>query len=439
MCSELFRIPYEVGGVPLFGFGLLLAVWAVAGALALAGLVRRYGWSGETLSSLPVLLMLGAAIVLLPKIFPEGLPIRGYGVMLLGGILAGVGLAVRRAKQLGLDAERILSLAIWMVISGVIGARLFYVIEYWDESFAGQSLRETLLEIANIPEGGLVIYGGLVGGAVGFTIWTRRHRWPLLATADLVAPSLLIGLALGRVGCLLNGCCYGGQTDWPWAVTFPQQSSRYDAGKPLAERRLTPPYVDQASRGELHGFRLEGGDADTVVVTWVEQGSPADAAGLKTGAVIDAINGARVGSLAEARARLFELFLSSRRIRLKLRGSPTIEIAAIAPPPRSRPVHPTQLYSAIDAALLGWLLWSYYPFRRREGEVIALLLTIHPVSRFLLEIIRVDEPPLLAGMSISQNISVALLVVAAALWWYLRRRPAKVTEFVPAAAAVPRR
>ena len=74
--------------------------------------------------------------------------------------------------------------------------------------------------------------------------------------ADLVAPSMAIGLAFGRIGCLLNGCCYGGQTDWPWHVTFPKFSSRYEAAKPRLQR-FSPPYADQASRGEMHGFRLE--------------------------------------------------------------------------------------------------------------------------------------------------------------------------------------
>ena len=80
MCSELFRIPYEIAGVPIFGFGVLLAVWAVTSALTLRGLVRQFGWGAETWSSLPVLLLLGAAIALLPRVFPDGLPIRGYGV-----------------------------------------------------------------------------------------------------------------------------------------------------------------------------------------------------------------------------------------------------------------------------------------------------------------------------------------------------------------------
>jgi phosphatidylglycerol:prolipoprotein diacylglycerol transferase len=91
-------------------------------------------------------------------------------------------------------------------------------------------------------------------------------------------------------------------------------------------------------------------------------------------------------------------------------------------------VHPTQVYSAIDAGLLAWLLWSYFPFRRHDGECLALLLTIHPITRFLLEVIRTDEPAVFgSGLSISQNISIALLACAAALWWYLSRQPRGVT------------
>src|SRR5688572_21279710 len=210
MCSELFRIPITWGGVPIFGVGVLLAIWAVVSAITLLSLVRRQGWTGEVWSSLPVMLLAGAVIVFLPQLFPEGLPVRGYGVMLLAGISAGVGLAIYRARQAGLHPELIISLAVWLVVCGVIGARLFHVIEYWDEHFAGKNPADTFLEIINVPEGGLVIYGGFIGAAVGFTIFVRKHRLPLLAMADLVAPSMAIGLALGRIGCLLNGCCYGG-------------------------------------------------------------------------------------------------------------------------------------------------------------------------------------------------------------------------------------
>jgi phosphatidylglycerol:prolipoprotein diacylglycerol transferase len=412
MHSELIKIPYEWGGVPIFGFGVLLALWAIASAFSLAGLVRRNGWGAETWSAIPMILLLGAAIVMLPRIFPDGMPIRGYGVMLLTGIVSGVGMAMVRARKGGLDTEVILSLAIWLVVCGVIGARLFYVIEYWDEKFAGKNLRDTLLEIVNVPEGGLVIYGGFIGAMAGFAVFVRKHQLPFLAMADLIAPSMMVGLAFGRIGCLLNGCCYGGQTDWPWHVTFPQNS---------------PAYEDQASRGELLGFRLESRDGEPVVVGQVDANSSAAAAGLQKGDVVQSVNGQPIASLAEARYVTKQAFDAQQPIDVEIRDRNRVQIPPIAPPPRSRPVHPTQIYSAIDAGLLGWLLWSFFPFRRRDGQCIALLLTIHPITRFLLEVVRTDEPSVFGtGLSISQNISIVLLAVAAAIWWYISRRPAGV-------------
>jgi phosphatidylglycerol:prolipoprotein diacylglycerol transferase len=219
----------------------------------------------------------------------------------------------------------------------------------------------------------------------------------------------MVGLALGRIGCLLNGCCYGGQTDWPWHVTFPQES---------------PPYMDQAERGELLGFRLESREGAPVVVGRVDVSSPAASGGLKVGDQVKAIDGVAVDSLAAARQLTFKVFGSQQMLRLTLGDGRTVSIAPVEPPARSRPVHPTQIYSAIDAGLLAWLLWAYFPFRRRDGECVALMLTIHPITRFLLEVIRTDEPSVFGtGLSISQNISIVLLACAGGLWWYLSRQP----------------
>jgi phosphatidylglycerol:prolipoprotein diacylglycerol transferase len=428
MCSELFRIPNSWGGVPIFGVGVLLAIWAVAAAISLVSLVRQHGWKAETLSSLPVLLLLGAAILFLPWAFPDGFPVRGYGLMLLAGISSGVGMAIYRGRKGGLDPEIIISLGIWMVVCGVIGARLFYVIEYWEQNFAGLSLWDTLQEIANVPQGGLVIFGGFIGAAFGFVWFVRKQRLPLMAMADLAAPCMAIGLAFGRVGCLLNGCCYGGQTDLPWQVTFPKFSSPFEAKYPASTQRFSPPYADQASRGEMHGFRMDARGKEPALVTHVDQGSLAEQSGLRVDDAIVTINGETIKSAAEAKARLFNLFLAESPLDIVLRSGKTIRVPPVVPPARSRPVHPAQLYRAIDAGLLGWLLWAYFPFRRRDGECIALLLTIHPISRFLLEIVRTDEPAVFGtGLSISQNISVGLLACGAALWWYLSRQPRGVT------------
>lgn len=91
---------------------------------------------------------------------------------------------------------------------------------------------------------------------------------------------------------------------------------------------------------------------------------------------------------------------------------------------KTRPIHPAQLYAALDALLLCLLLLAFYPYRRRDGEVFALMLTIHPLSRFLQEIIRVDEASVFGtGLSISQNLSILMLVGAIGLWCYLWRQP----------------
>jgi phosphatidylglycerol---prolipoprotein diacylglyceryl transferase len=314
------------------------------------------------------------------------------------------------------------------------------VAEYWDQSFAGKSPRDTLLEIINVPEGGLVVYGALIGAAVGFTVFVLKHGLPFLAMADIVAPSMAIGLAFGRVGCFLNGCCYGGQTELPWHVTFPKFSSRFESAKPLAEQQFSPPYSDQAARGEMHGFRLISEGNEPAIVKRVAPGSPAAEAGLKVGDSIAAINNVQIRSLLDAKLRLLDLFKSQKALQLSLRNGATIDIPAVTLPDRSRPVHPTQLYSAVDAAILGWLAWSFFPLRRRDGEAIALVLTVHPITRFLLEIIRTDEPTVFGtGMTISQNISLAILACGVALWWYLSRQPRGVTWPLVSRSAEPRR
>jgi phosphatidylglycerol---prolipoprotein diacylglyceryl transferase len=413
MCSELFRIPYAWGGVPIFGFGVLLAIWAIAGLISFAASVRRHGWNGETWGLVPLLALTGAAIVWLPKLFPEGLPIRGYGLMVLLGTVSGVALATYRARQVGLNHELIWSLAFWMFIGGILGARLFYVIEYWNQRFRSDSLATTVFRVLDFPEGGLVIYGALLGGAIALVAFVRKHNLPLLALADLIAPSMLVGLALGRVGCFLNGCCYGGPTTLPWAVEFPPTS---------------PPYLDQVENGEMYGFRMDVDHPEQPTIAHVDAGSPAATAGLSVGDVITRVGENPVASVSDAEQVLGKEFGTHQSLKLQLAaGGRVAELPAVDPPARSLPVHPAQLYSAIDAGLLAWLLWVYYPFRRRDGEVIALLLTIHPISRFLLEIIRTDEPGVWGtGLSISQNISLLILVLAAGLWIYVLRQPRRL-------------
>ncbi len=417
MYSELFRIPIEWAGIPIFGVGVLLAAWLVGGGVWLVVLGRREGGSSEALSYLPGLLIGAVAIGALPRLFPEGLPIRGYGVMVLSGSVAGLSLAAHRARQMKLDPEMIFSLAFGMFVCGILGARLFYVIEYWQSRFQFDTWRETLLATAKFTEGGLVVYGALIGATLSFVWFVRRHRLPPLALADLIAPSLLVGLAFGRVGCLLNGCCYGGETEVPWAVSFPQES---------------PAYMDQVGAGRFFGLRLaeKTGNEPQLVVSEVEENSIAARAGLTAGEKLASINGRQVQNLAEAQNAIVIASLDRVPLRLETAAGETFKLASVELPARSRPVHPTQVYSVINAALLAWVLWSFFSFRRRDGEVAALMLTVYPISRFLLEMIRIDESGVFGtGLSISQNISIAIFLATMGLWVYLQRQPPRLATF----------
>ncbi|MEX1223868.1 MAG: prolipoprotein diacylglyceryl transferase family protein, partial [Pirellulales bacterium] len=298
MLQTLFTIPSELFGLPVFGVGLLLAAWLLASGALIGWSVWRNGWGGETLTHLPVLVIVALAIIfVLPHlVVGDGVPIRGYGVMMLVGVIAGVGLAMQRAQAARIDPEQILSLAFWLFAAGIAGARLFHVIEYWEDRYyqtkdGSFDAVATFKQVINIPAGGLVVYGSLIAGSIALVWFVRRNKLPGLALCDLIAPSMVLGLAFGRIGCLLNGCCFGGvcEPPLPWQVTFPQEA---------------PPYGRQVEKGLLFGLQI--GESDERVerettdgverfyrprVDWVQPGSPAAEQGLTAGETIVAFNG----------------------------------------------------------------------------------------------------------------------------------------------------
>lgn len=152
----------------------------------------------------PVLLKLGP------------LTLYSYGLMVALGFLAGILLAAYLARRTGLKPEIMLDIAPFVLVGAIVGARIFYVIEFWRE-FQGNPL-----EIFMLWRGGLVFYGGLLFAILGL-LWAAKlfklNFWKIM---DILAPSTALGYALGRIGCFLNGCCYGIEAQLPWAVTFPK-------------------------------------------------------------------------------------------------------------------------------------------------------------------------------------------------------------------------
>jgi phosphatidylglycerol:prolipoprotein diacylglycerol transferase len=152
--------------------------------------------------------------------------IHWYGVMVALGFLAGLWTAGRRGLREGIATERIVDIGPWIIIGTIIGARALYVISYWRDQFAGRSF----LEIFAVYHGGLVYYGGLIGATLAGILYVRLKKLPLWKLADVLAPSIALGHAFGRIGCLLNGCCYGRVCHLPWAIHFPQGHETYPNG-----------------------------------------------------------------------------------------------------------------------------------------------------------------------------------------------------------------
>ena len=264
-------------------------------------------------------------------------PIRIYsfGVLMVIAVWSALALTSRRAKRVGIDPEQIGDLAFFVILLGLVGARLFYVVEVW-----GKEGMTSFADIFAIWRGGIVLYGGLLGAVFGFVLYRILRPLPVLMTLDAVAPALALGVAFGRIGCFLNGCCYGDRCNLPWAVSFPSRSI---------------PWFDHRDRH------------------WIAENAA-----------------------------------------------------------RSLPVHPTQLYSAIDGFLLVALLTAYFPLRKRDGEVMALLLLTYPLTRFLIEGLRDDDGVFLLGMTISQAMSIAIFVTGVAFWSWLRLcTPAKIQTIEP--------
>jgi phosphatidylglycerol:prolipoprotein diacylglycerol transferase len=154
-----------------------------------------------------------------PEILRWGvLNITSYGVMLALSFLVGTWLALRESRRLGLDEDQVVTVILLALVAGVVGARALYVAEHL------RDFRGSYLSVLALWQGGLTLYGGIAMGTVVGLLAARRLGLPMWVTADALVPSLVLGTVFGRVGCFLNGCCYGRPTRLPWGVVFPPDS-----------------------------------------------------------------------------------------------------------------------------------------------------------------------------------------------------------------------
>ena len=154
-------------------------------------------------------------------------PVYSYGVLLAAAYLAGLQLAVVRARKAGLDSAKVMDFGIYLIIAALVGAKLMLVVV--DVSY----YRANPKEILSLARAGGVFYGGLIAALVVGLLLVKRYKLPVWKTADLIAPGIALGHVIGRVGCLLAGCCYGRPTTVPWAITFHNPLAGLNVGTPL--------------------------------------------------------------------------------------------------------------------------------------------------------------------------------------------------------------
>ena len=342
--------------------------------------------------------------------------IYGYGLMLVCGFLLAIYLARWRARRAGEDPEMASRCGLVALIAGVVGARIAYVIENSDRFVHAEN---PLLAVANISSGGLIYYGGVLLGMVSVLAYVALRRRPLRRYVDIVAVSIMVGLAFGRAGCLLNGCCWGSrcEADWSLSSRFPTYSeslvkigggdnpySPNSGPSPISEAQISRAH--QALRDRLGREPSAGQLAETMALS-ADHGDPT--------ALLKQVSVRSDGSAPQTVQWRFKSVADL---------SPDDWAAAAAS--RSLPVRPAQLLGLVNALVLAGVLGLFYRMRRREGEVFALMLILYPVTRFVLESIRADNNhDVLRGVwTHNQVTSVVMLPIGIGLMWLLRKRPA---------------
>ncbi|MEM7392668.1 MAG: prolipoprotein diacylglyceryl transferase [Verrucomicrobiota bacterium] len=238
-----------------------------------------------------------------------GRPIHWYGIAVASGFFLAILNWAHFTKKEGYGKQHGSDLGFWIMISSILGARLAYVLSSWPEYVKDP------MSIIRIDQGGLIFYGGFIGGGVAVVVYALVKKIPMWVLGDVAVVGLVLGHGVGRIGCFMNGCCYGSECALPWAVHFPEE--------PAGVTR-----------------------------------------------------------------------------------------------------HPTQLYEAcFNFLVYGFLVW-YYPRKKKHGAVVAMYLSLYPVGRFLLEIVRGDRGERLSmfGLSSAQNLSIFLFSLGMVLWFVLPNR-----------------
>ena len=307
--------------------------------------------------------------------------IKSYGLMMVVGFLAAVTVIRRLSRTFTPDPQLITNAALYSLIGGVVGARIQYVVHYRDQ------FRGDWLNVFAIWHGGLELLGGVILAIAiifGYLCYhkfiARRYNLPIRRYLDVLAIGLMLALLPGRIGCFLNGCCWGGPTDLPWGVRFPYNSLVFNSQINADPQRNRPEPYFKLPRDEYLSFTADDGK-------WYPK---------------------PMAELTEEQ----KYEVTKGRF-------------------RALPVHPTQLYESLTGGICCLLLYGFWrraqkrrksatsgALLARPGQTFALMFILYGVTRFFIEYLRDDNPfeygpwamrivyVIYKGGTISQNLGI---------------------------------
>ena len=305
------------------------------------------------------------------------LTVRSFGLMMVIGFLLGFFLLRKLGRKISSNPQLITNLALYCLIAGVVGARVFYVIHHFEK------LQNPWTSMFAVWQGGLEFYGGVIFAIPVIVLYSRHHKLPIRPYLDIVAIALMLGLSFGRMGCFLNGCCFGKPTELPWAIRFPYDSFAYFSQINANPERNRPDPQLKLPHDEYSIY---------------------------------------VNTTGRSYPKAFEELTEEQKFEVTKGKYRTLHI------------HPTQLYSSANAALLCLLLYLFWRISQRAagsgntwmlfprpGQTFALAFILYGITRFLIEYLRDDNPfeyawwAVYKGGTVSQNLSIYLVILGVVL------------------------
>jgi phosphatidylglycerol:prolipoprotein diacylglycerol transferase len=307
------------------------------------------------------------------------LTVKGYGLMLVIGFLLAVHVIRRLSRNITPDPQMITNVSLYSLVAGVVGARVFYILHHFD------NFKYNLVSVFAIWEGGLELLGGVLAAIAVIILYLRYHKLPARQYLDILAIGLMLALCFGRMGCFLNGCCFGKPADVPWAVRFPYGSFAYiSQAEPNPSRNRPSPQLQLPD--DFFNFGI---------LKPYDQLTPQQKELVTTG------------------------------------------------PYRCLAVHPTELYSSADAAVIAGLLYLFWRRARnaqktenflkpltKPGGTSALMFILYGCARFFEEFLRDDNPLeygrwiIYKGGTISQNLSIYMVIFGVVMMLIFQKLPA---------------